>query len=71
VTTTTPEGFGLGRAPQAVGMAKHIISACQSVDAETGRLLERPGQPVLIRSEDAPDGMAAFAEKRRARFSGQ
>jgi enoyl-CoA hydratase/carnithine racemase len=61
----------LRRAPQAVGMAKHVINACQSVDTETGRLLERLGQSVLIRTEDAQDGMAAFAEKRRARFSGQ
>lgn len=61
----------LRRAPQAVGMAKHVINACQSVDTETGRLLERLGQSVLIRTEDAQDGMAAFAEKRRAKFSGQ
>ena len=61
----------LRRAPQAVGMAKHVINACQSVDTETGRLLERLGQSVLIRTDDAQDGMAAFAEKRRARFSGQ
>jgi len=60
----------LRRAPQAVGMAKHIINACQSVDMETGRLLERLGQSVLIRTDDAQDGMSAFVEKRRARFDG-
>jgi enoyl-CoA hydratase/carnithine racemase len=60
----------LRRAPQAVGMAKHVINACQSVDMETGRLLERLGQSVLIRTDDAQDGMAAFAEKRGAQFHG-
>jgi enoyl-CoA hydratase/carnithine racemase len=59
------------RAPQAVGMAKHVINACQSVDTETGRLLERLGQSVLIRTDDAQDGMAAFVEKRAKRFEGR
>ena len=58
------------RAPQAVGMAKHVINACQSVDTETGRLLERLGQSVLIRTDDAQNGMAAFVEKRTLRFEG-
>ena len=61
----------LKRAPQAIGMAKHVINACQSVDLETGRLLERLGQSVLIRTDDAQDGMAAFREKRRAQFYGR
>ena len=59
------------RAPQAVGMAKHVINACQSVDTETGRLLERLGQSVLIRTDDAQNGMAAFVEKRALRFEGR
>ncbi len=58
------------RAPQAIGMAKHVINACQNVDTETGRLLERLGQSVLIRTEDAQNGMAAFVEKRELRFQG-
>ena len=60
----------LTKAPQAMGMAKHIINACQNVDTETGRLLERLGQSVLIRTEDNLEGMAAFQEKRPARFRG-
>src|SRR5882757_5717681 len=50
----------LKKAPQAMGLAKHIINACQNVDTETGRLLERLGQSVLIRTEDNKEGMAAF-----------
>jgi enoyl-CoA hydratase/carnithine racemase len=58
----------LGRAPLAMGMAKHIINTCQNVDTETGRVLERLGQSVLIRSEDASEGMSAFREKRNPNF---
>jgi enoyl-CoA hydratase/carnithine racemase len=59
----------LGRAPLAMGMAKHIINTCQNVDTETGRILERLGQSVLIRSEDAREGMRAFREKRAPKFA--
>jgi enoyl-CoA hydratase/carnithine racemase len=61
----------LTKAPQAMGMAKHIINACQNVDTETGRLLERLGQSVLIRTDDNHEGMSAFQEKRDARFKGR
>jgi len=60
----------LGKAPQAMGMAKHIINMCQNVDTETGRLLERLGQSVLIRTQDNKEGMAAFLGKRPPRFQG-
>ncbi len=61
----------LRKAPQAMGMAKHIINMCQNVDTETGRLLERLGQSVLIRTDDNKEGMASFQEKRPARFKGR
>ncbi len=51
-----------------MGMAKHIINTCQNVDTETGRILERLGQSILIRSEDAHEGMQAFREKRPPNF---
>jgi len=54
-----------------MGMAKHIINTCQNVDTETGRLLERLGQSVLIRSQDAREGMRAFSEKRPPKFRGE
>jgi enoyl-CoA hydratase/carnithine racemase len=57
-------------APQAVGMAKHIINTCQNVDTETGRLLERLGQSVLIRTQDNKEGMQAFKDKRSPQFKG-
>jgi enoyl-CoA hydratase/carnithine racemase len=60
----------IGCSPLAMGMAKHIINTCQNVDTETGRILERLGQSVLIRSEDAREGIAAFREKRAPNFRG-
>ncbi|MFK4446448.1 enoyl-CoA hydratase/carnithine racemase [Caballeronia udeis] len=61
----------LTKAPQAMGMAKHIINACQNVDTETGRMLERLGQSVLIRTEDNHEGMSAFLSKRAPKFKGR
>ena len=60
----------LDRSPLAMGVAKHIINTCQNVDTETGRILERLGQSILIRSEDAREGMTAFREKRPPKFRG-
>lgn len=61
----------LQRAPLAMGMAKHIINTCQSVDLETGRILERLGQSILISSEDNKEGQRAFREKRKPKFRGR
>jgi enoyl-CoA hydratase/carnithine racemase len=61
----------LKRAPLAMGMGKHIINMCQNVDTETGRLLERLGQSVLIRTADNKEGMQSFIEKRKPRFTGR
>lgn len=61
----------LKRAPQAMGMGKHIINMCQNVDTETGRLLERLGQSVLIRTADNKEGMTSFQEKRKPSFTGR
>jgi enoyl-CoA hydratase/carnithine racemase len=61
----------LTKAPQAMGMAKHIINTCQNVDTETGRLLERLGQSVLIRTGDNKEGMEAFQRKRPPHFQGK
>jgi enoyl-CoA hydratase/carnithine racemase len=59
----------LQRAPLAMGMAKHIINTCQNVDTETGRILERLGQSILIGTADNHEGMTAFREKRPPLFT--
>jgi enoyl-CoA hydratase/carnithine racemase len=61
----------LKRAPLAMGIGKHIINMCQNVDTETGRLLERLGQSVLIRTADNKEGMHAFQQKRPPQFTGR
>jgi enoyl-CoA hydratase/carnithine racemase len=58
-------------APAAMGMGKHIINMCQNVDTETGRMLERLGQSILIKTKDNKEGMNAFIEKRPPRFTGK
>ncbi|MGE4012111.1 MAG: enoyl-CoA hydratase/isomerase family protein, partial [Alphaproteobacteria bacterium] len=59
------------KAPYAMGMAKHIINLCLNTDMHTGRYLERLGQSVLVLSEDHREGMRAFKEKRKPKFTGK
>jgi len=59
------------RAPLAVGMAKQMINTALSVDAATGRALERLGQSILLQTEDVQEGFRAFREKRPPKFSGK
>jgi enoyl-CoA hydratase/carnithine racemase len=61
----------LSRAPQAMGMGKHIVNLSLNTDLATGRYLERLGQSVLITTEDAREGLAATSAKRRPKFSGK
>lgn len=58
------------KAPYAMGMAKHVINLCMNTDMHTGRYLERLGQSVLVLSEDHKEGMRAFKEKRKPKFTG-
>lgn len=63
-------GMLLSRGPVAMGVAKHIINTCQNTDTETGRILERLGQSILIQTEDSKEGNRAFNEKRAPVFRG-
>lgn len=58
-------------APQAVGMAKHVINMCQNVDTDTGRMLERLAQSSLVGTADSTEGIRAFLDKRRPEFGGR
>ena len=59
------------RAPLAVGMSKHVANICQSIDQETGRIVERLGQSILIRTQDCQEGNAAFRDKRAPQWKGE
>lgn len=61
----------LQRGPLAVGLAKQVINTALSVDATTGRTLERFAQSILLKTEDAEEGFRAFREKRPPKFSGK
>lgn len=61
----------LGRAPQALGIAKRVLQSCVSADLHTGRTLESFGQSILIKTWDHREGVTAFREKRRPKFEGR
>lgn len=61
----------VGNAPLAMGMAKHVINLCLNTDMHTGRYLERLGQSVLQQSDDFQEGLSAFFEKRKPKFTGR
>jgi enoyl-CoA hydratase len=60
-----------GKAALAVGAIKRSVASGLEVPLESGLALERELQARLFASEDAHEGIAAFNEKRPARFAGR
>ena len=60
-----------GKAGLAVGHIKRAVQTGVEIPLEAGLALERELQAKLFASEDAREGMAAFVEKREARFRGR
>ena len=61
----------VAKAPMALGLAKAIMNTCENIDMASGRILERIGQSVLIKSEDHKEGIRAFREKRKPEYRGR
>ncbi len=58
-------------APMAVGLTKRIVDQGDGLDRHTQMALERWAQSELIASQDAQEAVAAFFEKRPAKFQGK
>jgi enoyl-CoA hydratase len=61
----------LTRAPEALGLAKRLLWHSVTSDFQTGRMLEALAQSVLIKSKDHREGVQAFREKRKPKFTGE
>jgi enoyl-CoA hydratase/carnithine racemase len=58
------------KAAKAVGHIKRAVQSGLEASFGDGLSIERELQQLLFQSEDAKEGIAAYAEKRKAQFSG-
>jgi enoyl-CoA hydratase/carnithine racemase len=61
----------LQRAPQSLGLVKRLLLAAGEIDQTSALFLESLAQSVLIKTEDHQEGIRAFREKRKPKFSGR
>ena len=59
------------RAPLSVGLIKRAVQSGVDLPLESGLALERELQQRLFTSSDAREGIAAFSQKRKAKFEGR
>jgi enoyl-CoA hydratase/carnithine racemase len=57
--------------PIAVERTKYMIRVAQNVPLEAGLLVENDSLAYLMRTDDAAEGQAAFAQKRPPRYEGR
>lgn len=61
----------LERAPLATRLAKLMLNAAMRTGLDAGLTMEMLAQAVTFDSKDKVEGMTAFLEKRKARFTGE
>ncbi len=59
------------KAAKAVGRIKRAVQTGWEIPLEAGLALERENQQLLFESADAKEGLAAYVEKRPAKFTGK
>lgn len=59
------------KGPTAIRLAKAAIAAAQDTSMAAGLQVELLAQAVLFETADRDEGMAAFVERRQARFDGE
>lgn len=59
------------KAPIAAQMTKHMVRMSQSMPLETALLYENDSFSYCMTTEDAAEGLRAFAEKRKPQFKGR
>jgi len=59
------------KAAKAVGRIKRAVQTGWEIPLEAGLALERENQQLLFESDDATEGLAAYIEKRPAKFKGK
>ena len=57
------------KAAKAVGRIKRAVQTGWEIPLEAGLALERENQQLLFESDDAKEGLAAYLEKRPAKFT--
>jgi enoyl-CoA hydratase/carnithine racemase len=61
----------LQRAPQSLGLVKRLLLSATETDQTSALFLESLAQSVLVKTEDHQEGVRAFREKRKPKFTGR
>jgi enoyl-CoA hydratase/carnithine racemase len=61
----------LQRAPQSLGLVKRLLLSASETDQASALFLESLAQSVLIKTEDHQEGVHAFRDKRKPKFTGR